>query len=117
MRGTGRNSSNWETRNRDGFRISISSREGWMLSFYHIKVPAALRVSEQRREGSQRFEVDAGGGNHLSRPADLRVVNPARDFQSGEPRPLKGRATHDLEAVSAPHSQDLNLLPYQGCHG
>jgi len=39
-----------------------------MLSFCHIKVPTALRVSEQRREGSQRFEVDAGGGNHLSRP-------------------------------------------------
>jgi hypothetical protein len=51
-----------------------------MLSFYHSKVPAARRVREQRREGAQRFEVDAGGVNHLPRTADLRFEHPARDL-------------------------------------
>jgi hypothetical protein len=85
-----------------------------MLSFYHIKVPAALRVREQGREGAQRLEVDAGGVSQCPHPAGRWVAHPARDLQSGEPRPLEGCAPHDLEAVPAPHAQDLNLLSVPG---
>ncbi len=85
-----------------------------MLSFYHIRVPVALRANEQRREGSQRLEIDAGGVRQLPRPAGLWVAHPARDLQSGEPRPLTRRATHDPEAVPAPHRLDLDLLSVPG---
>ena len=85
-----------------------------MLSFYHIRVPVALRANEQRREGAQRLEIDAGGISQLPRPAGLWVAHPARDLQSGEPRPLTGRATHDPEAVPTSHRLDLDLLSVPG---
>ena len=85
-----------------------------MLSFYHIRIPMALRANERRREGSQRLEIDAGGVSQRPRPAGRWVAHPARDLQAGEPRPLTGRATHDPQAIPTSHRLDLDLLSGPG---
>jgi hypothetical protein len=82
-----------------------------MLTVYHIKVRTALRVREQGRENSQRFEVDVGGVNHLPRPADFRVEHPVRDLQSGEPRSVEGRAPDHGQALPAARGLDPDLTP------
>ena len=80
-----------------------------MLSFYHINVRVVLRVREQGRENLQRVEVDVGGGNHLPRPADLRVEHPMRDLQPGEPRPVEGRTPDHGQALPAARGLDPDL--------
>jgi hypothetical protein len=85
-----------------------------MLSFYHINVPVVLRVREQGREGAQRVEVDAGGGNHLPRPADGRVEHPVRDLQSGESRPVEERTPDHGQVLPAARGLDPDLPPVPG---
>jgi hypothetical protein len=85
-----------------------------MLSIYHLERLAALRACEQRREGSQRLEVDAGGVSQRPRPAGRWVAHPARDLQSGEPRLFERCATHDPEAVPAPYCLQLDPLSVPG---
>jgi len=81
-----------------------------MLSFYHIKVPARLGVSEQGGRGRQRGEAHASSVCHGTDGAGLRLAHPLRDLQHGETgafaecAPKHGRAgpaVHCLDAYSA----------------
>jgi hypothetical protein len=78
-----------------------------MLSFYHIRVPASLGVSEQGGQGPQRCEINAGGISHGPRAAGLRLEHPLRDLQHWELgsfvecAPKHGRAIPAVDCLDA----------------
>jgi len=85
-----------------------------MLSFYHIKVLAARRANQQRRQGPQCREVDTGDVSHLPRAVGRRFEHPARDLLYREHWLPEDCAADHGRAVSGAHGPDAHLASVPG---
>jgi hypothetical protein len=85
-----------------------------MLSFYHIKVLAARRANQQRRQGPQCREVDTGDVSHLPRAVGRRFEHPARDLLYREQWLPEDCAADHGRAVSGAHGPDAHLASVPG---
>jgi hypothetical protein len=82
-----------------------------MLSFYHIRVPASLSISQQGVQGPERGEIHAGHVCHAPYGARLRLAHPLRDLQHRETGGLREGAPQDGRAVPAAHCLNPYLPP------